>query len=349
MALSFPHRDTFSARILDWYDANARELPWRTGPADRAVGVVPDPYHVWLSEIMLQQTTIPHATRYFLEFVRRWPSVQDLASVDRDEVMAAWAGLGYYSRARNLYACAQMVAEMGGFPETAKELVKLPGIGPYTSGAISAIAFDEPSAAVDGNVERVMSRYLAIEKPIRDAKGDIRTIVEGLVPQKRAGDFAQAMMDLGATVCTPRSPNCEVCPLKGDCQALALGRQADFPVKSPKTLKPTRYGTVSVVVKDGEFALVRRPETGLLAGMMGLPTSEWLTLGADLDVPEDARPTGAVIGRVEHVFTHFRLWLDVTTETSIEEKEVVWFPLESWKSAGLPSVFQKAVKLYLKH
>lgn len=349
MALSFPHRDTFSAYILDWYDAHARELPWRTGPADRAMGVVPDPYHVWLSEIMLQQTTIPHATRYFLDFVRRWPTVQDLAEADRDEVMAAWAGLGYYSRARNLYACARLVADMGGFPETAAELVKLPGIGPYTSGAISAIAFDEPSAAVDGNVERVMSRYLAIDMPLREAKGDIRKIVEELVPQKRAGDFAQAMMDLGATVCTPRNPTCEICPLKGDCQAFELGRQTDFPVKSPKTQKPTRYGTVSVVVRDGAFALVRRPETGLLASMMGLPTSDWLTLEADLKIPDEARPDGAVIGRVEHIFTHFRLWLDVTTETSIEEKEIVWFPLESWKSAGLPSVFQKAVKLYLKH
>ena len=349
MALTFPHRETFSTRILDWYDQNARELPWRVGPADRAVGILPDPYHVWLSEIMLQQTTIPHASRYFLEFVQRWPTVQDLAGADRDDVMAAWAGLGYYSRARNLYACAQLVAEMGRFPETAAELIKLPGIGPYTSGAIAAIAFDEQAAAVDGNVERVMSRYLAMDKPIRDAKTDIKSMTEKLVPDERSGDFAQAMMDLGATVCTPRNPACDRCPLVGDCQAFDLRRQSEFPVRAPKAQKPTRYGTVSVVVKDGELALVRRPETGLLAGMMGLPTSDWLTLEADLQVPESANAGKAVIGRVEHVFTHFRLWLDVTTEMNTGEKEIVWFPLESWKSAGLPSVFQKAVKLYLKH
>ena len=348
MPKTFPHAETFHSRILSWYDENARDLPWRIGPAERARGVRPNPYHVWLSEIMLQQTTIPHATRYFLDFVERWPRVQDLAAAERDDVMAAWAGLGYYSRARNLYACAQLVAEMEGFPETASELIKLPGIGPYTSGAIAAIAFDEPAAAVDGNVERVMSRFLAIEKPIGDAKADIRKCVEGVVPQKRAGDFAQAMMDLGATVCTPRNPSCEACPLQADCRAFKAGRQTDFPVRAKKTPKPTRYGAVSVFVKDGELAIVRRPETGLLAGMMGLPTSDWITLGEDLKTPVLSQGEGAVIGRVEHVFTHFRLWLDVTTDKIDDAKEIIWIPFESWKSAGLPSVFQKAVKLYLK-
>ena len=338
----------FATQVLSWYDQNARDLPWRVGPEAREKGVRPDPYFVWLSEIMLQQTTIPHATRYFLEFTRRWPDVFALAAAERDEIMAAWAGLGYYSRARNLYACAQIVADKGGFPETAAELIRLPGIGPYTSGAIAAIAFDEKAAAVDGNVERVMSRYLAIEQPLREIKPRLRQAVEGIVPLHRPGDFAQAMMDLGATVCTPRSPSCDACPLHGGCKAFELGDVTKFPVKSKAPAKPRREGTAFIHIENGELTLERRPDTGLLAGMVGLPTTEWITLdqSAKADSPSSV---GQNTGFVEHVFTHFHLTLHVNVVESIVSEHPVRVPIKAWDKTGLPSVFQKAVRLYLKH
>lgn len=337
-----------SANILLWYDASARSLPWRVSPQERAQGVKPNPYHVWLSEIMLQQTTIPHATRYFLDFVKRWPTVEDLASAPRDDIMNAWAGLGYYSRARNLYACAQEISAQGGFPETSAGLIKLPGIGPYTSGAIAAIAFDEQVAAVDGNVERVTTRLLAMDAPLPDIKKDIKAIVESWVPEDRPGDFAQAMMDLGATVCTPRSPDCLICPLSEPCRARALGRQIDFPVKPPKKTKPMRHGAVLLaIVRDGLVA-ERRADKGLLAGTLGLPTTAWREVPSEpVNASEDR-----YLGRVEHVFTHFRLYLDVYMSEAadaldlIVEGEEELIPLSELSSAGLPSVFRKALNLY---
>ncbi|MAP93947.1 MAG: A/G-specific adenine glycosylase [Ponticaulis sp.] len=345
MTRSYPHTGPISAKLLNWYDQYARSLPWRTAPSDRRKGVRPNPYHVWLSEIMLQQTTIPHATRYFLDFTQRWPRVEDLAAADRDDIMAAWAGLGYYSRARNLYACAQEVVRLGGFPETADELQKLPGIGPYTSGAIAAIAFDQPVAAVDGNVERVTSRLLTIDQPVRDVKQDIKSIVTDWVPEDRPGDFAQAMMDLGATVCKPRNWQCDLCPLMAECHAFEAGNVADYPVKPAKAAKPERTGTVYIVINEGRILLERRQDKGLLAGMVGLPGTDWVSDGVPSSVEDDQSQT---IGQITHVFTHFRLTLRVEQRETAETASPVWVNLSDWKSAGLPSVFQKAVKLYLE-
>ncbi len=332
----------FSDKLLNWYDVNARELPWRIPPADRKRGVMPDPYRVWLSEIMLQQTTIPHGIRYFLRFTELWPDVQSLASADRDDIMREWAGLGYYARARNLYACAKAIVENGGFPETADRLIRFPGIGPYTAGAIAAIAFDQPAIAVDGNVERVFARQIALDKPVRDAKGDIRDAVLAELPNQRSGDFAQALMDLGATVCTPRSPDCGACPVAHSCQAQMFGSAEAYPVKAPKTPKPERFGDV-FIFNDGKFVRVeRRPETGLLAGMVGLPTTDWAD--AAQERKDDAAKT--FIGEVTHVFTHFRLTLKVydVPEAEIETSQRV--KITELHDAGLPSVFAKAVKLW---
>ncbi|MAK60642.1 MAG: A/G-specific adenine glycosylase [Ponticaulis sp.] len=331
--------------MLHWYDEHARDLPWRVSPELRKSGMKPDPYRVWLSEIMLQQTTIPHATRYFLEFTRRWRNVHELAAADRDEIMAAWAGLGYYSRARNLHACAQLVSEMGGFPEAAQDLQKLPGIGPYTSGAIAAIAFDEPVAAVDGNVERVVTRFHAIAAPLPSIKKDIKAIVEEWVPRDRPGDFAQAMMDLGATICTPRSPSCMTCPVAEACVARLKDTQGSFPVKAAKTQKPKRRGTAYIVVRDGRLLAEKRPDTGLLAGMLGLPTTEWTT-NSDKLASDPA--SGTPIGSIQHVFTHFSLTLDAVIADDADVQNPVWVPIKDWKKAGFPSVFQKIIGLYLK-
>ena len=335
----------FASFLLNWYDEHARQLPWRVSPADRQSGVRPDPYRVWLSEIMLQQTTIAHGIRYFLRFTELWPNVEALAAADRDDIMREWAGLGYYARARNLHACAQLVSEAGGFPQTAAALQKLPGIGPYTAGAIASIAFDEPTPAVDGNVERVVTRYRMIETPLPKAKPDIREFVSGEIPSDRPGDFTQALMDLGAMICTPRSPDCPSCPLSKDCAAYAKGETARFPVKAKKAAKPHRYGQV-FLEHDGErLRLERRPERGLLAGMLGLPTTDWSeTLPSGL--PE-SYIGGDIkrIGEVSHVFTHFSLSLEVyevrVSDLNEASESVL---LSDAQAAGLPSVFAKALK-----
>ena len=331
-----------SARLLGWYDHNARVLPWRTGPEDRKRGITPDPYAVWMSEIMLQQTTIPHATRYFIEFQRRWPTVEALAAANRDDIMEAWAGLGYYSRARNLYKCAQEVAALGGFPDSASELIKLPGIGPYTAGAIASIAFDEPVAAVDGNVERVTTRLLAIETPLKEAKRRIKELVTDWVPEQRAGDFAQAMMDLGATICTPKSPQCLLCPFLDVCEGHKSGEPTRFPVKGKKEPKPFRTGEAYICVRDGKLLAERRPDTGLLAGTLGLPTSDWVVVEKIDPAPE----MGACVGRVKHVFTHFELHLSVIECEDVQVDRPKWIPIENLNESGFPSVFRKALILY---
>ena len=220
--------------LLDWYDHHARVLPWRLGPVERGNGARPDPYHVWLSEIMLQQTTIPHGTPYFLKFLKLWPRVEALAGARDEDVMREWAGLGYYARARNLLKCAREVTVRGGFPETAVELRKLPGIGPYTAGAIAAIAFGQREAAVDGNVDRVFARLLALKAEWKTAKQELAGVVAGLVPEDRPGEFAEALMDLGATVCTPKSPNCLICPLKDLCRRGPKGRRSVIRSNPPR-------------------------------------------------------------------------------------------------------------------
>jgi A/G-specific adenine glycosylase len=337
------------ARLLDWYDANARALPWRTSPQDRARGVRPDPYRVWLSEIMLQQTTVPHASSYFLEFTRRWPTVEALARAPEAEVMAAWAGLGYYARARNLIACARAVAGAHGgrFPDTEEALLQLPGVGPYTAAAIAAIAFDKPANVVDGNVERVMARLFALGQPLPDAKPELKRLAGLLVEDHRPGDWAQALMDLGAAICRPKAPLCDRCPLAGECMARAEGQPVRYPLKTAKAERPRRHGAAFVLTRGEYVALVQRPPKGLLGGMLGLPTTEWRS--APFGAREALRQAPASadwrnLGGVEHVFTHFALTLEVwRAEAEAAGQDLVWTPIEEAAQA-LPSVFLKALR-----
>ena len=301
-----------AADLLAWYDRHRRALPWRAKAGER-----PDPYRVWASEIMLQQTTVTAVKPYFERFMARFPSVRHLAEAPSEEVMQAWAGLGYYSRARNLHACAQAVMERHGgrFPDTEDTLRALPGIGAYTAGAVAAIAFDRPAAAVDGNVERVMTRLFAIEEAVPGARPLIREKVLALLPHDRPGDFAQALMDLGATICTPRNPACGLCPWRGACVARSEGTQESFPRKAPKKAGMTRYGAAFVLARaDGAILLRTRAARGLLGGMAEVPTSEWRADyeldGAAQDAPLPLR-WRRLPEPVRHVFTHFPLELSV--------------------------------------
>ena len=330
------------AHLLAWYDANARALPWRVGPADR--GVRADPYRVWLSEVMLQQTTVPHATPYFLKFTTRWPTVTDLANEADGEVMAAWAGLGYYARARNQLACARAVArDHGGvFPDTEAGLRGLPGLGPYTAAAVGAIAFDQATNVVDGNVERVMARLFAVEAPLPEAKPELKALAAGLVREDRPGDWAQALMDLGATVCRPRSPLCDRCPIATQCLGLATGAPETYPRRTAKAERPHRFGVAYILTRDDLVALVRRPPKGLLGGMLALPTSDWRgTRWSDAEALS-AAPVPAAwrgVGEVEHGFTHFTLTLQLLRAEG-HAADVIWSPRRDLD--GLPSVFLKA-------
>jgi len=305
-----------AADLLAWYDRHRRSLPWRA-----AAGSRPDPYRVWASEIMLQQTTVAAVKPYYERFMARFPSVRALAEAPSEEVMQAWAGLGYYSRARNLHACAKAVVEQHGgrFPDSEEGLRALPGIGAYTAGAVAAIAFDRPAAAVDGNVERVMTRLFAIEAELPGARPQVRDKVLALLPPGRPGDFAQALMDLGATICTPRNPACGLCPWREPCVARAEGTQESFPRKAKKKAGATRYGAAFVLTRsDGALLLRTRPAKGLLGGMAEVPTSEWRADyeldGAAQDAPLPLRWT-QVPEPVRHVFTHFPLELTVFTAT----------------------------------
>ncbi len=341
-----------------WYRRYGRALPWRIGPAERDKGVKPDPYLVWLSEVMLQQTTIPHAAPYIEAFRKRWPRIAKLAAAKWEDVSAAWAGLGYYSRARNLHACAKVVAERGGFPQDAKGLLALPGIGPYTAAAIASIAFDERVAPVDGNIERVVSRLWAIgsdgtDKGWREAKGVIahhaQSLADALPKDGRAGDLAQALMDLGATVCTPRKPNCLICPLAEFCSARAEGDSERYPVKAEKKATPTRHGSAFVLVRGDEVMLVRRPPSGLLGGMVMPPTSAWTEVKAD--DPLEGAPgkfDWERVGEVRHVFTHFALKLEVwRAEAGPRAKAGGEWMAQEGALAALPTVGRKAVALAL--
>jgi A/G-specific adenine glycosylase len=348
-----PESGAFADRLLGWYERHARTLPWRAGPKARSSGERPDPYRVWLSEVMLQQTGVKAVGPYFQAFVRKWPSVEALAAAADEEVMAAWAGLGYYSRARNLIACARTVSgdHGGAFPTKASDLEKLPGIGAYTSAAIAALAFDEPVAVVDGNVERVMTRWLAIADPMPAAKEIVRTALSPMVPPDRPGEFAEAMMDLGATICTPKNPACSLCPLNEDCRAFSAGTPAAYPVKAPKKPRPTRHGSAFVARRaDGAVLVRRRPPKGLLGGMVEVPGGAW----AELE-PEAAPPFPAnwqcLPQKVEHVFTHFRLLLNVhATDCRQEEPapdDCWWAPAADLPEVGLPSLMAKVVEAAL--
>lgn len=303
-----------------------------------------DPYRVWLSEVMLQQTTVPHATPYFLSFTQRWPTVEALAAEVDGEVMAAWAGLGYYARARNLLACARAVANQHGgvFPSTEAGLLSLPGIGAYTAAAVAAIAFDQAANVVDGNVERVMSRLYAVDAPLPDSKPELKRLAAALVRDHRPGDWAQALMDLGATICRPKSPLCEVCPLKAQCKAYRAGDAQTYPRKLKKVAKPHRYGVSFLIQRGGEVALIRRPDRGLLGGMLALPSTDWRsTPFTDQEVEVPITAAWQPAGSIEHVFTHFSLTLSVWRAQG-DLPGAIWTPLSGL--GALPSVFLKAAK-----
>ncbi|MEX0327489.1 MAG: A/G-specific adenine glycosylase [Ruegeria sp.] len=339
-----------SAELLDWYDRHARQMPWRIGPADRAAGVVPDAYRVWLSEVMLQQTTVAAVRDYFVRFTTRWPTVGALAAAKDDDVMAEWAGLGYYARARNLLKCARVVANenAGRFPDTYDALLELPGIGPYTAAAIAAIAFNQPETVLDGNVERVMARLFDIHDPLPGSKPILKEKAASLTPTRRPGDYAQAVMDLGATICTPKSPACGICPLRAPCLARAVGTQAELPKKTPKKPKPVRHGHIYIARReDGALVLERRPDKGLLGGMLGWPGSEWSD--APIQCPPFDADWTALQGEVRHTFTHFHLVLRVWTASlpnGINLDGLIVLDKHDFRPNDLPTVMRKAHELW---
>jgi A/G-specific adenine glycosylase len=345
--------DPVAPALLDWYDRHARAMPWRTGPADRAAGVLPDPYRVWLSEVMLQQTTVAAVRDHFRRFTALWPSVTDLAHAADADVMAAWAGLGYYARARNLLKCARAVAQDHGgqFPTTRDALLALPGIGPYTAAAIAAIAFDEPATVVDGNVERVMARLHDIHTPLPSAKPELTALATRHTPATRPGDYAQAVMDLGATICTPRSPACGICPLRTPCLARRNGTAADLPRKTPKKAQPTRLGFVYVGRRtDGAWLMETRPPQGLLGGMLAFPGSDWS------DAPDPAPPAAApwpdIGAEARHTFTQFHLRLTILAATLPQHCTPArghFVAAHDFRPAALPTVFRKVHDLTSHH
>ena len=317
-----------AAALLQHYVDNFRRLPWRSAPGEPP----PDPYRVWLSEVMLQQTTVAAVSPRFERFLERWPTVEALAAARDEQVLSEWAGLGYYARARNLIACARDVARRGAFPPTVGELRKLPGIGAYTASAIAAIAFGGQAAAVDTNVRRVIARLHGLREPSRAL---VEKLALGMVPERRGGDFTQAMMDLGATICRPRAPLCDRCPLARECAALATGAPEAFPAPKRKPPRPHRHGVAYWIERDGEVWLVRRPATGLLGGMAALPGTGWT------EAPPRALNCA---GTVRHVFTHFSLDLHVVV-SSEPHGEGWWQPIERLHEAGLPTLYRRAAEL----
>jgi A/G-specific adenine glycosylase len=316
-----------ATRLLDHYRDCARELPWRAPPGSARA----DPYRVWLSEVMLQQTTVATVIPRFLRFIDRWPTVEALAAAPDEEVLGEWAGLGYYARARNLIACARTVVAMGGFPDDEAGLRALPGIGDYTAAAIAAIAFGRDSVPIDTNVERVVARLDATSD-----KAAIRKAAAAMVPPGRAGDFAQAMMDLGATICRPRAPDCTACPLAADCRAFLLGTPEAFPAKPKRKPSPVRYGIAFWIERGDAVWLVRRPARGMLGGMAALPGPEWA----------DQPTTGPAIAEVRHVFSHFELRLSVVAADA-PEGSGWWQPLDRLAEAGLPTLYRRAAEAIL--
>ena len=330
--------------LLAWYDRHRRDLPWRAPP-----GVTPDPYRVWLSEIMLQQTTVATVGPYFRAFLERWLDVQALAAASLDDVLHAWQGLGYYARARNMHACARAVATAHGgrFPSTEAGLAELPGIGPYTAAAIAAIAFGAKATVVDGNVERVVARLFALETPLPDAKPEIRRLTATLVPEMRAGDFAQGLMDLGATICVPANPKCILCPLTADCRARAAGIAAELPRRKPKKARPLRHGIAFWLTReDGAVLLRRRAPNGLLGGMIEVPSTEWREGGCTLSEASKLAPATArwklLPGLVEHGFTHFQIEFQVATaRIAGAGPDGIWCAPDQLHTQALPTLMKK--------
>lgn len=345
-----------SIKLLNWYDKNARDLPWRVSPANRKAGVYPDPYRVWLSEIMLQQTTVMAVKDYYQRFIQKWPTLEALASASLDDVLKMWAGLGYYSRARNLYACAQQVYADNGsiFPDNAYDLQKLPGIGPYTSAAIAAICFDEKIAVIDGNVERVMARFLALDLPISKGKSHIRLAVQMALENSqvnRSGDFAQSMMDLGATICMPRQPLCNICSLVLECRAFASGNPVQYPIKLQKKERPNKFGNAYIMRDNsGAVFLQKRPDTGILAQMSEVPNSTW---NESIQSPQFPIPgVWKSCGNITHIFTHLKLELEIfVLKNPAEHLQLQYAGTSGWwvlpeyiEGEALPTLFKKVLK-----
>ncbi|MEM7172247.1 MAG: A/G-specific adenine glycosylase [Pseudomonadota bacterium] len=343
-----------AATLLPWYDRHARKLPWRAPPGQERM----DPYRVWLSEIMLQQTTVTTVKPYFEAFLQRWPTIQGLAEAPLDDVLTAWAGLGYYARARNLHRCAREVTEKWGgqFPDTEAELIKLPGVGAYTAAAIAAIAFDRVATVVDGNVERVVARLFALQTPLPDVKSEIRLRAASLTPDRRPGDYAQAMMDLGATICVPKGPKCILCPVRECCSGHRQGIAEQLPRRRPKAQKPTRYaGALFAMDQAGAIWLRRRPENGLLGGMMEVPSTDWVGEAPSEETVRAIAPTGPtwhkVPGLVRHTFTHFHfevtLWCGVA-KNKADFNSGKWVLPDALSDEALPTVMRKIIEHGLK-
>jgi len=348
-----PNKQMISRAVLRWYDAHARDLPWRTGPKARAAGEKPDPYHVWLSEIMLQQTTVATVKVRYGEFLQRWPKISDLAASPVEDILNAWAGLGYYARARNLHKCARFIVDDHGgqFPQDISTLKSLPGIGDYTANAIAAIAFDRPSVVMDGNIERITARLFAVEAALPAAKTQLRKHVENYWPTKRHGDFAQGLMDIGSEICRPKNPYCDQCPIQKSCVAFTNGTQENYPVKVRKSAKPTRYGSVFVMQQtDGAVAFNRRPDKGLLGGMLGLPGSDWSEGGkvklSKTALMKNAPFTGAwqYKGEATHIFTHFHLVLGVY-HIKVKSHAHGNYEWQQPDKVRLPTVMKKAMRV----
>lgn len=345
--LDSPDTRAVSSALLDWYDTHARDLPWRARPG----APVPEPYRVWLSEVMLQQTTVAAVKSYFAAFTTRWPSVENLAAAADEEVMAAWAGLGYYARARNLLACARAVAARGSFPDTEEGLRALPGLGAYTAAAVAAIAFGRRAVVVDANVERVVARLFALAAPLPGVRPRIRELADTITPDQRAGDFAQAMMDLGATICTARDPRCLLCPIAFACESRAGGEPERFPVKAVKKARPSRKGCAFWIERDEHVWLVRRPGKGMLGGMRSLPDDGWVARADGAGQGPLPGPWERA-GQVGHVFTHFSLELGLSVYLGdrfdlLAGQAGEWWPLDRLEEAGLPTLFVKAARLAL--
>lgn len=343
-----PNRRTTRA-LLDWYRAHARSLPWRTPPG---AAHAPDPYRVWLAEVMLQQTTVAAAIPRYTRFLQRFPDARALAAAPLDDVLHEWAGLGYYARARNLHACAQHIAETGDMPRTEPELRTLPGVGEYTAAAIAAIAFGKATVPLDANLLRVGARFFAVAKAPQQARTPVREALRQLVPADAPGDFAQALMDLGATVCTPAKPRCLACPISSDCAAHRLGTPEAFPTPKRQTSRPHRTGTLWWIESQGAVALVRRPARGLLGGMLSLPGSDWSEADMVLQAPPSMAASDCGV-RIHHGFTHFTLELAVMVAGTVRPmphlsgNPLIWVAVDALPAAGLPSLYRKAVAAML--
>jgi A/G-specific adenine glycosylase len=341
-------------KLLNWYDQNKRLMPWR--PKD---GSRPEPYKVWLSEIMLQQTQVATAIPYFEKFLNRWPSISKLADANLDDVLVEWAGLGYYARARNLHRCAKIITNIfnGIFPNQEQKLLELPGVGEYTAAAIMAIAFDTKATPMDGNFERVTARLNAVEKPLPGVKPLLKKYATMVTPDYRPGDYAQAVMDLGATICTPRKPQCNRCPVSGSCLSLKQGKTELIPTKTPKRKKPTRFGIAFLCINSNkEILLRRRPDKGLYAGMMEVPGTPWIQSLPSQAQILNSEPIKAdwqdVPGTIVHIFTHFKLEIKVLRANPKDYNKfnhLIWQPIDSFQKAGLPSLMLKIIRHGLKY